>query len=85
MVRGRVQGVGFRYFVLQRARTAGLTGWVRNCADGSLELEAEGDRVVLEQFLETLGQGPPAAHVGVVGVNWSEGPPKHRGFEILRN
>jgi acylphosphatase len=82
VIRGRVQGVGFRYFVLRRARALGLTGWVRNRADGGVELEAEGDRVALEQLLETLRQGPPAARVGAVEVDWSEGPRHREGFEI---
>lgn len=82
MIRGRVQGVGFRYFVLRQARVADLDGWVRNRADGAVELEAEGDRVALERFLETLRQGPPAARIGAVEVDWSQGPPQYRGFEI---
>ena len=42
IVRGRVQGVGFRYWVLEQARAQGLKGWVRNCPDGTVEVEAEG-------------------------------------------
>ena len=62
-VTGRVQGVGFRWFIVSEGRRLGLHGWVRNNADGSVELEAEGpaDRIVLMR--ERAGKGPPAAHV----------------------
>ena len=60
---GRVQGVGFRWFVTSEANRLGLAGWVRNNADGSVELEAEGPCEALEQLRERVRQGPPAARV----------------------
>ncbi|HRY29662.1 MAG TPA: acylphosphatase [Elusimicrobiota bacterium] len=51
---GRVQGVGFRYFCLETARTLALRGWVRNCPDGSVETEAEGPAADLASFAERL-------------------------------
>ena len=63
VVRGRVQGVGFRYFVLKRARERGLKGQVRNRPDGAVEAEAEGARAALESWLEQLRQGPTGARV----------------------
>ena len=82
VVRGRVQGVGFRYFALRRARALGLTGWVRNRADGGVEIEAEGDRVALGAFLEALRQGPSASRVTNVDAEWADGPRRHPRFEI---
>jgi acylphosphatase len=70
VVRGAVQGVGFRYFVLRRAREAGLHGWVRNRADGSVECVAEGARPALEQLLAALGSGPRMARVAGVTADW---------------
>ena len=70
MVRGDVQGVGFRYFVLRRAREAGLRGWVRNREDGSVECVAEGARTALERLLAELGSGPRMARVAQVSAHW---------------
>ena len=65
-VRGRVQGVGFRWFVRERARALSLTGWVRNCADGSVEVLAIGDESALEALQSLLRAGPPGARVSQV-------------------
>lgn len=73
VVRGRVQGVGFRYFVAHRAFAAGLLGWVANEPDGSLRCVAEGPREVLEDLLAELRRGPAGADVRSVDVRW--GPP----------
>jgi acylphosphatase len=70
VVRGHVQGVGFRWFVIRRARAAGLAGWVRNRRDGSVECMAEGPRQALEGLLEELREGPPGASVTTVDADW---------------
>jgi acylphosphatase len=63
-VSGRVQGVGFRWFVRQAAReVGGVTGRVRNLADGRVEVEVAGDAASLEAFRARLRQGPPGARV----------------------
>jgi acylphosphatase len=62
-VRGRVQGVGFRWFVRERARSLGLSGWVRNEPDGDVLLEAGGDTSTLEQLTRAVSDGPPGSHV----------------------
>ena len=62
-VRGRVQGVGFRVFVAREAWRRGLTGWVRNDADGALRVVAEGPVGDLDGLLEALQHGPPGAVV----------------------
>lgn len=63
LVRGRVQGVGFRAFVVERARGLGLSGWVRNRADGRVEAVAEGEPDALERFAAALADGPLLARV----------------------
>jgi acylphosphatase len=63
VVRGRVQGVGFRYAAVNQARRLGLNGWARNAHDGSVEIVAEGPAADLDAFVAWCHQGPPAAHV----------------------
>jgi acylphosphatase len=63
VVRGRVQGVGFRWFVEREAHTLGIAGWVRNNADGSVEVLAMGTRDQLAGLRTRLQQGPRAARV----------------------
>jgi acylphosphatase len=65
-VRGRVQGVGFRWFVRERARELKLAGWVRNLADGSVEVFARGEGAALERLRRLLEAGPPGAHVTAI-------------------
>ena len=65
-VRGRVQGVGFRWFVRERARALGLTGWVRNRQDGAVEVLAVGNDDALETLRNLLRRGPSGAHVSEV-------------------
>ena len=69
-MRGRVQGVGFRYHVLRAGMDLDLRGWVANEADGSVRTVAEGPRADLESFLATVQAGPPAAIVDRVVVAW---------------
>jgi len=81
-VRGTVQGVGFRWYVLHRARSLGVTGWVRNRSDWSVEVLAEGPRHALVRLLEALRKGPAAARVNRVEESWSEVSPQHHDFEV---
>ena len=67
-VTGRVQGVGYRYSVLGVAEGLGLTEWVRNATDGSVETWAQGRGPVLDEFVAFLHQGPRAARVDSVDV-----------------
>jgi acylphosphatase len=71
MVRGDVQGVGFRYFLMRQAHALGLRGWVRNRDDGSVEFVAEGPRPDLERLLEAARRGPSHARVTEVRADWS--------------
>lgn len=66
VVRGRVQGVGFRWFVRQRARELGIRGWVRNRPDGSVEVEAAGESESLDRLRQLLAKGPTGAHVSAL-------------------
>jgi acylphosphatase len=67
---GVVQGVGYRFFALNAARSLGLKGHVKNLPDGSVQAEVEGDRGIVEEFIGRLKVGPRAAHVKDVRVNW---------------
>lgn len=66
---GRVQGVGFRYFALDAARREGLTGYVTNRADGSVEAVAEGESESIERFERSLRQGPSRSRVEQVMID----------------
>ena len=81
-VYGRVQGVGFRYFVVQKAHMLALRGYARNDSDGSVEVLAQGPRPALEQLLLFLRQGPIAAQVRDARVTWGM-PTEHlSGFHV---
>jgi acylphosphatase len=69
-VTGRVQGVGFRAFVLQAGIMLRLTGWVHNLGYDQVETSAEGPRQVVERFLEMVKTGPRPAHVDAARVEW---------------
>ena len=73
LVRGRVQGVGFRWFVEREAHMLGIAGWVRNNHDGSVEVLAQGTRDQLSGLHSRLREGPRAARVDAVEV--SDAPP----------
>jgi acylphosphatase len=72
IIEGRVQGVGFRYFVLDQAVSLGITGWVRNRYDMTVEVLAEGMRNDLERFLTLLWKGPRSAFVSKIKSEWQE-------------
>ena len=82
-VRGRVQGVGYRWFVRESAEAMSLTGWVRNREDGSVEAEVEGEPRALDEFIRRLKDGNPAASVDDIECREAV-PQGGRGFEIRR-
>ena len=67
-ITGRVQGVFFRAWTQQQAREIGVSGWVRNCADGSVEAHVEGDEAAVKALIQRMHEGPPAAEVEQVQV-----------------
>ena len=71
-VRGRVQGVFYRASAQKMAESLGLTGWVKNCGDGSVEIHAEGNKDQLEELVAWCRQGPPMASVSDVDLGWIE-------------
>jgi acylphosphatase len=79
---GRVQGVGFRYFVLDKAVSLRISGWVRNRYDQSLEVIAEGAREDLESLLAALWKGPRSAFVTRVKAEWQEPTGEFSQFSV---
>jgi acylphosphatase len=81
-IRGRVQGVGFRYFTLEVARRLSLTGCVMNLRDGGVRVYAEGPRGSLEEFLGALQRGPGGSRVREVQTSWGSPTGQHSTFSI---
>jgi acylphosphatase len=81
-VRGLVQGVGYRWFVNRYAVQLGLKGVVRNNYDGTVTVEVEGDRSLVEELLLQLKIGPRSAQVNDLRVEWSEPKNLFLGFSI---
>jgi acylphosphatase len=82
-VRGEVQMVGFRYFVVRQAEALGLAGWVHNGADGrTVEVVAEGAEDRLRQLVAALHEGPRRAVVDAVDADWADTLEGHQGFEV---
>jgi acylphosphatase len=82
LLRGHVQMVGFRMFAESRAPRYGATGFVRNLMTGEVEVVAEGDRAMLEDFLADLRQGPRGARVTEVLVSWEDPRGEFAEFEV---
>ena len=83
-VGGHVQGVGFRYFVSKAAGGLGLSGWVRNRYQGTVEVVAEGERAALEKLLTALNRGPSGSSVRELHPRWKEATGEFKGFKIRR-
>jgi acylphosphatase len=79
-VRGRVQGVGFRWWTRSRALELGLAGWAANLADGRVEVVAEGSKEACERLLELLGAGKSPGAVESVTPRWSAAKGGITGF-----
>ena len=82
VIEGRVQGVGFRYFVLEVAELLGVYGWVRNRWDDTVEVLAEGEHSVLEKLQDALGRGPRGAYVSSVKVEWEKPTGEFHNFRV---
>ncbi|MGK6355133.1 acylphosphatase [Sphingomonas sp. DT-207] len=79
-VSGRVQGVGYRDWVVRTAQRNGLTGWVRNVRDGRVEILAAGEEQALDSLVQGLGEGPPLARVDHVEAHPADGEKSAKGF-----
>ena len=82
IVQGRVQGVYYRASARDHARQLNLSGWARNCPDGSVEIIAEGEKAALRQFISWCQQGPPAAVVTQVITDWQTATGEFVGFNV---
>lgn len=81
-VSGHVQGVFYRAYAQEVARNLEITGWVRNIADGRVEIVAEGVKAKLEEFIKKLRGGPAAARPGDIEVEWLTATGEFSDFEI---
>ena len=82
IVKGRVQGVGFRFFAIRAARRLGVTGTVRNLADGSVEAVAEGTTAAVAEFRAELWRGPSYAEVTAVDESEIKAAGRYTGFDV---
>lgn len=82
LLKGQVQGVGFRYATAHEARRRRVNGWVRNLDSGAVEAVFEGPDAAVKAMLEWCEAGPPGAYVRDVRVSWDEPTEQLRSFEI---
>ncbi len=82
IVQGVVQGVGYRFFTVQKAREYGITGYVQNLPDGSVLVVAEGEKGILQDFVKELKIGPSSARVTKVDVKFSEADKGYKNFSV---
>jgi acylphosphatase len=82
IVEGLVQGVGFRWFIARNAHQLGISGYARNLYDGNVEIEAEGERSLLEALISQAKVGPRSAHVRNLRIEWKAPTHTFKHFEI---
>ena len=85
VIRGKVQGVGFRYYIYRLAKSLNLRGWVANRVDGSVEITVQGEEVNLKELCVQIksGYGPTLAQVETIETSWGEIQTKFNFFSIL--
>jgi acylphosphatase len=81
LISGRVQGVGYRFEMVEKANELGITGWVRNCRDGTVEAVVAGDESAVEKIIAWARRGPRSASVTDVRVTETTG--NYDGFDML--
>ncbi len=79
---GRVQGVGFRFFVRDKAVHRGIKGWVKNLPDGNVEIVAESEKEILTNFIDSVKKGPLFGTVSELEVEWAEPKNTYKNFSI---
>jgi len=82
IVKGMVQGVGFRYYVVRQAEICGVGGWVRNCFNGEVEITAEGEDEDIAVFVDKVSKGPNSARVKNAIVNEREYIGEFKYFDV---
>ena len=82
IVHGRVQGVGFRFFVRNCATSLDLKGWVKNLSDGTVGVHAEGEKEILLDFIKKIERGPAFGYVSEVTIDWVTPENIYKGFNI---
>ena len=83
IIKGKVQGVSFRYFTLKQAQELNIVGWVRNIPNGTVEAVAQGDKINLELFIKKLKQGSSFSRVDDVILNWKHQAKDYNFFSII--
>ena len=82
VISGLVQGVGYRWFVTRKAKEYNLTGYVKNLYNGDVEVEAEGQRAMILDFVRDLRVGPRSGHVTDMKIDWGEYKGRYGSFEV---
>jgi acylphosphatase len=82
LIDGRVQGVFYRAFAREVANSFGLSGWVKNLGDGTVEAVFEGDKKAIQQAIQKCHAGPPGARVSKIDVQWEHYTGEENGFRI---
>ncbi len=83
VLRGKVQGVGFRFFAREQASRCGVAGWVKNLHDGAIEVYAEGEETMLDDFVEQMEKGPRFGHVTNVEKEYGAVSGDYTDFTIV--
>lgn len=82
IVHGRVQGVGFRFYTQQQANNFGIKGWVKNRADGTVEIVAQGDKTTMQKFVASVKKGSPASKVEHVEIKEVRRTKGYNSFQV---
>ena len=82
-IHGRVQGIGFRFFVSQHARALHLNGIVQNNSDGTVSVDVEGEQQSIKELIALLHQGPSMSNVTEVDTEWNEYRGDYKDFRII--
>jgi len=82
VVSGKVQGVGFRWYVVQKGRSLALIGYAKNLPNGNVEIHAEGNKIDIQRFIEIVKKGPPSSQVDKVEIMWINASNRFKDFIV---